>query len=189
MLGTVNLFAPVAALIIAAVSIEPAIAGVTGVPAPIVGAGLPALAILAGGYWLVEPALDAELALIACGAVVHEAREALELIREDVPGAGLLIVTSIDRLEHHWRQSLGGGHARSHVERLLSALPATAGLVSVIDGHPAALSWLGAVGRHRTIPLGVDHFGQSGDIPDLYRICGIDADAIVEAAAHLIAPA
>jgi hypothetical protein len=54
MLGTVNLFAPVAALIIAAVSIEPAIAGVTGVPAPIVGAGLPALAILAGGYWLLR---------------------------------------------------------------------------------------------------------------------------------------
>jgi hypothetical protein len=49
-----NLFAPVAALIIAAVSIEPAIAGVPTVPAPIVGAGLPALAVLAGGYWLVR---------------------------------------------------------------------------------------------------------------------------------------
>jgi hypothetical protein len=55
MLGTkVNLFAPVAALIIAAVSTEPAIAGVANVPAPIVGAGLPALAVLAGGYWLIR---------------------------------------------------------------------------------------------------------------------------------------
>jgi pyruvate dehydrogenase E1 component len=47
---------------------------------------------------------------------------------------------------------------------------------------------VGAVGRHRTIPLGVDRFGQSGDIPDLYHTYGIDADAIVTAAARLIAP-
>ena len=33
--------------------IEPTFAA-TAVPAPIVGAGLPALAILGGGYWLVK---------------------------------------------------------------------------------------------------------------------------------------
>ncbi|MFI4989207.1 MAG: hypothetical protein ACHQF3_17405, partial [Alphaproteobacteria bacterium] len=49
--------------------------------------------------------------------------------------------------------------------------------------HPATLSWLGAVGRHRVHPLGVDHFGQSGDIPDLYRAYRIDTDAILDAAA------
>ncbi len=43
-----------AALCITAALIEPALAGVTPVPAPVVGAGLPALAILAGGYWLVR---------------------------------------------------------------------------------------------------------------------------------------
>ena len=42
-----------AALCVTAVSIEPALAGVP-VPGPIVGAGLPALAILAGGYWLIR---------------------------------------------------------------------------------------------------------------------------------------
>ena len=35
-------------------SIEPALAGVTTVPAPVVGAGLPVLAVLGGGYWLVR---------------------------------------------------------------------------------------------------------------------------------------
>jgi lipopolysaccharide export LptBFGC system permease protein LptF len=35
-------------------SIEPALAGTPGVPAPIVGAGLPAVAVLAGGYWLIK---------------------------------------------------------------------------------------------------------------------------------------
>ena len=60
----------------------------------------------------------------------------------------------------------------------------TADLITVLDGHPATLSWLGGVGGRRVRPLGVDHFGQSGDIPDLYRAYGIDADAIVEAAAR-----
>jgi len=37
------------------------------------------------------------------------------------------------------------------------------------------------------VTLGVEHFGQSGSIPDLYRHYGIDANAIV-AAAQSIAP-
>ena len=44
---------------------------------------------------------------------------------------------------------------------------------------------MGAVKRHRVVPLGVDRFGQSGDIPDLYRAYGLDADAIIEAVARL----
>jgi pyruvate dehydrogenase E1 component len=55
----------------------------------------------------------------------------------------------------------------------------------VLDGHPATLSWLGAVSGHAIAPLGVARFGQSGDIPDLYRTYGLDADAIVDAAARL----
>jgi pyruvate dehydrogenase E1 component len=60
-------------------------------------------------------------------------------------------------------------------------------LVTVLDGHPATLAWLGAVNGHRVRPLGVEHFGQTGSIPDLYRHYGIDANAIV-AAAQAIAP-
>jgi len=53
------------------------------------------------------------------------------------------------------------------------------------DGHPATLAWLGAVIGHATVPLGVEHFGQTGTIADLYRHFGIDADAIVAAADHM----
>ncbi len=60
-------------------------------------------------------------------------------------------------------------------------------LVSVIDGHPATLSWLGAVSGHRTRSLGVEHFGQTGSLQELYRHYGIDAQSIV-AAAQAIAP-
>ena len=45
------------AVLATAVSIEPALAGTPGVPAPIVGAGLPALALLAGGYWVIRRVL------------------------------------------------------------------------------------------------------------------------------------
>ena len=48
-------------------------------------------------------------------------------------------------------------------------------------------AWLGAVYGHRVRPLGVEHFGQTGSLPDLYRHYGIDANAIV-AAAQAIAP-
>jgi pyruvate dehydrogenase E1 component len=34
-------------------------------------------------------------------------------------------------------------------------------------------------------PLGVEHFGQTGSIPDLYRHYGIDTNAVVAAAATL----
>ncbi len=57
--------------------------------------------------------------------------------------------------------------------------------MTVLDGHPATLSWLGAVAGHAVMPLGVEAFGQSGDIGDLYRVYGLDADAILGAAARL----
>ena len=66
-------------------------------------------------------------------------------------------------------------------------LAPNAGLVTVIDGPPATLSWLGGVRGHRVAPLGVDHFGQSGDVPDLYRAYGLDAEAILDAAALVLA--
>ncbi len=59
--------------------------------------------VVRGGYWLVPPAPDAELALVCCGVVTEEALAAHGQIREDVPGAGLLVVTSPDRLHREWR--------------------------------------------------------------------------------------
>ena len=63
----------------------------------------------------------------------------------------------------------------------------SAGMVTVCDAHPATLGWLGSVHGHRTRALGVEHFGQTGSLADLYRHYGIDANAIV-AAAQAIAP-
>jgi pyruvate dehydrogenase E1 component len=58
--------------------------------------------------------------------------------------------------------------------------------VTVLDGHPATHAWLGAVRGYRVVALGPDRFGQSGDIPDLYREYGIDAGAILDACAQAL---
>jgi pyruvate dehydrogenase E1 component len=103
------------------------------------------------------------------------------------PDAGLLAVTSADRLSAGWTAAQAaqrhGDHATvSHVEELLAPLAGDARLVTVLDGHPEALSWMGAVHGHKVQALGVEHFGQSGTIDDLYRHHGIDTESIVEAA-------
>ena len=130
-----------------------------------------------------EPAEGAELAIVYCGAVAPEALAADQQIAEDIPGAGLLAITSPDRLHRNWRAARSRGEI-GIVERLLSRLRPGAALVTVGDFHPATLSWLGAVAGNPIEPLGVDRFGQSGDIPDLYQAYGIDADAILGAAAR-----
>ena len=145
-------------------------------------------AILTGGYWLIPPRDPAELAIICCGAVATEAMEAYEALLADVPGIGVAVVTSADRLYADW--NAGGAQReserrdRSPVETLLECLSPEAQLVTVIDGHPLALSWLGSVRGQRVRPLGVTRFGQSGDIPDLYREYGIDSQAIIESVAR-----
>ena len=102
------------------------------------------------------------------------------------PGCGLLVVTSADRLHASWQpaaRSRTRGNNTPHVEQLLTSLARNATLVTVLDGHPAALSWLGAVAGHRVVPLGVERFGQSGTVSDLYREHSLDAEAIIDAVA------
>jgi pyruvate dehydrogenase E1 component len=146
---------------------------------------------LAGGYWLRAPMPGATAAIAYAGAIAPEAIAAWEMLADDIPGLGLLAVTSPDLLHRGWsaRHAMRwtqGTPAPSHVETLLAPLAADAGLVTVLDGSPAALSWLGSVRGQRVSPLGVDRFGQTGTLVDLYRRYRIDADSIVEAMAELV---
>ena len=59
--------------------------------------------------------------------------------------------------------------------------------MTVLDGHPHALSFLAAATGEAIACLGVHDFGQSGDVQDLYRHFGIDAEEIVGVALDLIA--
>lgn len=144
-------------------------------------------AVIAGAHWVVPPKDGAPIALAYQGPVAPEAEAAFAELQDDVPGAGLLAITSPDRLHAGWlaaaRSRRQGQPATAHIEHILAPLAPGAALVTVLDAHPAAHSWLGAVRGQRVIPLGPDHFGQSGDLPDLYAEYGIDSEAIGEACA------
>lgn len=144
--------------------------------------------IVDGAYWLRRPGPNAQVVIAYTGSVAPEAIAAVGMLGEDRRDVGLLAVTSADRLSAGWSaaqraRERGLSHARGHIERLLDGLPPHCALVTVVDGHPATLSWLGSVAGHRTRALGVEHFGQTGTIADLYRHYGIDAHGIVAAAA------
>ena len=150
--------------------------------------------IVSGGYWYAPPEDGADVAIVAMGAVTPEAIAAHESVARDFAGAGLLVLTSPDRLHSDWlaaqrnRGRTTGlvDRSPSPVERLLAPLSRDARIVTVMDGHPLALSWLGSVRGQRVVPLGIEKFGQSGDIPDLYRTYGLDAAAIIDAVARAV---
>ncbi len=149
----------------------------------------PALAeqVVQGGYWMRPPGPNCAVAIAYAGAVAPEAIAATGLLAEHRRDVALLAVTSPDRLFAGWRMAevarMAGEEATpSHVERLLQPLPRHCCLVTVTDAHPAGLAWLGSVDGHRTKALGVDRFGQSGSIAELYGQYGLDTDAILRAA-------
>ena len=145
---------------------------------------------LQGAYWLERPASGSDLAIAYCGALAPEARAGFEALREDHPGLGLLAITSPDLLHRGWTAAgrarwTNGPRLKSHIEHLLEPMAQSAGLITLLDGSPSALSWLGSVRGQRLRALGVERFGQAGDLIDLYRTYRLDADAIIDAAADL----
>ena len=146
--------------------------------------------IIRGAYWLVPPTPNCEAIIAYQGVLASEAITAAGMAGGDRRNVAVLAVTSSDRLNAGWhgaqRARLHGDFAAtSHVETLLAQAPDSAALVTAIDGHPAALGWLGSVRGHRSITLGVEHFGQTGTVTDLYRHFGIDAAAIATAVRSL----
>jgi pyruvate dehydrogenase E1 component len=139
--------------------------------------------VIDGAYWLRPPGPAAEVVIAYQGTVATEAIAAAAALAEGRRDVGILAVTSADRLNAGWQAGqtarINGRAGSSHVERLLAQVPRDCLLVTVIDGHPATLSWLGSVHGHHVAGLGVEHFGQAGTIADLYRHFGIDRNSIL----------
>lgn len=146
--------------------------------------------VIDGAYWWRKPGPGCDVVIAYQGCVAPEAIAAAGIIGEARRDVGVMAITSADRLMAGWTaaqraRKRGDVSARSQIERMMGDLPAHCTIVTVIDGHPTTLSWLGSVAGHRTVPLGVEHFGQTGRIADLYRHFGIDTQAIVESAMNL----
>ncbi len=104
--------------------------------------------IVNGAYWLRPPGPNCSVVIAYQGAVAPEAIAATGLLAEDRRDVALLAVTSADRLNAGLQaaeRARQRGHqgAMSHIERLFRGLSRECGIVSVIDGHPATLAWLG----------------------------------------------
>lgn len=145
-----------------------------------------------GAYWLRPPGPNCDVVIAYQGAVAPEAIAAAGIIGEHRRDVGVLAITSADRLNAGWTaaqraRARGNRAARSHIERLLAPLPRDCLIVTAIDGHPATLAWLGAVAGHPTVPHGVEHFGQTGTIADLYRHFGLDRQALARSVLELSA--
>jgi pyruvate dehydrogenase E1 component len=141
--------------------------------------------VIDGAYWLRKPGPNCEVVIAYQGAVANEAIRAAGMIGDSRRDVGVLAVTSADRLNAGWTaahraRSRGFAAAQSHVEILLGNLPKHCKIITAIDGHPATLAWLGSVKGHQSVPLGVEHFGQTGTIHDLYRHYGLNAEAITQ---------
>jgi pyruvate dehydrogenase E1 component len=139
---------------------------------------------LAGGYVLrPEPAAAVQIAVM--GALVPEALEAAGVLAGEAGvRAEVVCITSADLLFRSFqaRAGLGEGDPRT-VERLFGRdLP----IVTLLDGHPHTLAFLGGVGRRGVSCLGVQRFGQSGDLAELYEHHGIDAESVVGAVLDLL---
>jgi pyruvate dehydrogenase E1 component len=134
--------------------------------------------VLAGGYRL-RPADGARVTIAVMGALVPEALEAAEEIDAEV-----VCITSADLLFRalQARSGLGEGDP-SILERIF---PVARPVVTVLDGHPHTLAFLGAVHGVRVACLGVRRFGQSGDIGELYEHHEIDTESIIGAALDLL---
>ena len=156
--------------------------------------------VLAGGYRLVEPdpslPADAPRVLLAsCGAVLPEAVHAARLLAEEGIAATVVDLTSPDRLYRNWRGELQTA-ARAARPADLDSLAIAAlirpderrtPIVTVHDAASHSLAWLGSVFGQRTTPVGVDAFGQSGAIVELYEVFDLLPEQIANAALVAVA--
>jgi pyruvate dehydrogenase E1 component len=139
--------------------------------------------VLAGGYPLRRPRGRPRVTLVGMGAVMPEVLEAAEVLGDETE---VICVTSADLLFRAFRSRAGlGEHESGILDELLPA-ERTAPIVTVLDGAPNALAFLAAVNGVPLTPLGVTRFGQSGDLEDVYRHHGIDAETVVGAALDLL---
>ncbi|MDA9973423.1 transketolase [Alphaproteobacteria bacterium] len=137
--------------------------------------------IVKGGYWLKKPGPNPEIIIVYQGVIAKEVIQATAYLGENFKDLGVLSITSSDNLFHEWKKkniSLNEEGSKSHIEYLLEAIPRDTKIITVIDGHPMTLSWLGSVYGHKTLPLGVDRFGQTGNINDLFKEFTIDSESI-----------
>ena len=151
--------------------------------------------VLAGAYKLVDgrSALnkqDNHLApvvyLASSGAVMPEVLAAAKQLALEGVIAHVIDITSLGRVFGSWQRTLKQGIRTATTPSLPGVLRTTftekAPIVSIHDGSSHAMAWLGSALGMPQVAMGVDNFGQSGNIPDLYAIHDLNAESIINGA-------
>ncbi len=153
--------------------------------------------VLHGGYRLIDCHAEEEYQpganvahLFVTGAMVPEAVEAAQHLRQHGIFANVFNVTSADLLFHDYvatqHRSMQGQRQESWVEALVPVAERSAPVITLHDAHPHTLSFIGGALATRMTCLGVTEFGQSGAQADLYRRYGIASENVVEAARWIV---
>jgi pyruvate dehydrogenase E1 component len=147
--------------------------------------------VLAGAYRLVDASALAETGapqvhLAASGAVLPEALAAAAELADEGIAAHVVDITSLDRLHSAWQRTLRHGIRTAATPSIPGALRAAFGvrapIVTVHDAASHAMAWLGSALGVPCVPLGVDQFGQSGSVPELYELNDLLPGSVVNAA-------
>jgi pyruvate dehydrogenase E1 component len=148
--------------------------------------------VLAGGYRLHEPTdqtQPTDLIIAATGSVVPEALEAAKLLELEGINAVVIDICSPDRIYRGWRNAQQNATRHGvttrdvgHLGVLLHESERRLPILTVQDAASHSLAWLGSVYGARTVPVGVDEFGQSGTIAELYGVFDLLPEQLVNAA-------
>jgi len=128
--------------------------------------------------------------IVATGAMIPEALAASAELASEGVAAHVVDVTSSDRLFREWQRAIHQGirtaSAPSLPGSLRAAFPLGGPVVSLHDASSHHLAWIGSALGVPAISLGVDTFGQSGDITDLYAAHNLTSDSVVNAALSVL---
>ena len=151
--------------------------------------------VLAGAYKLVDGRVAltkqddylAPVVFLACsGAVIPEVLAAAKQLAEEGVIAHVIDITSLGRVFGSWQRTLKQGIRTASTPSLPGVLRTTftekAPIVSIHDGSSHAMAWLGSALGMPQVAMGVDSFGQSGNIPDLYAMNDLNSESIVNGA-------
>ena len=147
--------------------------------------------VLAGGYRLRDGPVDGRpgVMIITTGVMAPEALAAAEELADEGVQASVVHLTSPDRTYRSWRAGYATAartgrivRAPSQLHRLIPMAERHRPVISVHDAASHSLAWVGSALGTTQYTLGVDRFGESGTIADLYEVTGISVGDIVNAA-------
>ena len=136
--------------------------------------------VLEGAYRLVDRSAEPGyrpgsnvVHIMASGAVVPEAVDASRQLLEEGVMANVINITGPGPLYLRFQESVRAAmqnrpEPSRFMEDVVPVADRRAPVVTVADGHPHSLAWVGGALGTSIFPLGVTGFGQSGSRDDLY---------------------